>query len=130
MKILLAVDGSPVSRKMLVYVASNEKWFRPEYEYVLLHVASSAGKLSPPGSPGRSCLDEASSFLHSQVGFDAVKVGRVGNPVTVIPDYARRQACSLIVMGSHGHGRIEALMVGSVTQGVLATSHVPVLVVR
>ena len=39
MKILLAVDGSPFSRKMLIYVASNEKWFRREFTYILLHVA-------------------------------------------------------------------------------------------
>lgn len=36
----------------------------------------------------------------------------------------------LIVMGSHGRRGIEKLVVGSVTQQVLAHTHLPVLVVR
>ncbi|NTV88405.1 MAG: universal stress protein [Burkholderiaceae bacterium] len=132
MKILLAVDGSPFSRKMLIYVASNEKWFRREFTYILLHVA--------PGAPGRGgasgdsrsepILDEAAHFLRDQVSFDAVKMSLQGKPATVIPDFARRQECNLIVMGSHGYRGLTSLVLGSVTQGVLTSSHVPVLVVR
>ncbi|MGA8392591.1 MAG: universal stress protein [Burkholderiaceae bacterium] len=135
MKILLAVDGSPFSRKMLIYVASNEKWFRREFTYILLHVAPGA-----PGAPGRGgasgdsrsepILDEAAHFLRDQVSFEAVKMSLQGKPATVIPDFARRQECNLIVMGSHGYRGLTSLVLGSVTQGVLTSSHVPVLVVR
>lgn len=131
MKILLAIDGSPFSRKMLVYVASNEKWFRPDYTYVLLHVVAHAtSKNAPPDVVARPVLDEAASYLQGQIGFNAIKVTRVGKAAVVIPEFARREECNMIVMGSHGYGSLESLVLGSVTQGVLTVSHVPVLVVR
>ncbi len=126
MKYLLAVDGSLCSRKMLLYVASNEKWFRPEYTYVMLHVVSaSSGRAA-----SSALLGEAAGFLKDQAGFEARKATRVGKATAVIPEFARNQDCNLIVMGSHGYGGLTSLVLGSVTQGVLTSSHVPVLVIR
>jgi len=98
---------------------------------VLLHVAPpSTEKTDPTGHDSRAILDEAGDFLLHQVGFETIKVARLGKAAAVIPEFARRHECNLIVMGSHGHSRLEALVLGSVTQGVLTSSHVPVLVVR
>lgn len=41
-----------------------------------------------------------------------------------------KTGADLIVMGSHGRSGLEKLVLGSVTQRVLAGAHVPVLVVR
>ncbi len=131
MKIVLATDGGPVSRKMLAYVASNSMWFRREYTYVLLHVAPpSAVHADPEGHHARTILNEGADFLLHQIGFDPIKIARIGKAAEIIPDFARRHECNMIVMGSHGHSRLESLVLGSVTQGVLTNSHVPVLVVR
>ena len=46
MKILLAVDGSDYTRKMLDYVCSNRTLFDPSHEYVTLHSPTQV----PPGS--------------------------------------------------------------------------------
>jgi nucleotide-binding universal stress UspA family protein len=126
MKVLMAVDGSPFSRKMLLYVASNEKWFRPDFAYVVLHVASTVRQRAASSA----LLDDAAVYLREQAGFEALKVSRVGKAADVIPEFARRQECNLIVMGSHGYGTLSSLVLGSVTQGVLTSSHVPVLVIR
>jgi len=43
---------------------------------------------------------------------------------------ARDEGADLIVIGSHGHGALRKIMLGSVTTRVLAEAAVPVLVVR
>lgn len=47
-----------------------------------------------------------------------------------IAQTARDESADLIVIGSHGHGALRKLVLGSVTTKVLAESLVPVLVVR
>lgn len=128
MKILLATDGSALSRRMLAYVASNSLWFRREFTYLVIHVAPRNG--AEESERAQTALNEALHFLQDQIGVQAQRVLRVGKPADVIADYARQEHCNLIVMGSHGYGSLESLMLGSVTQGVLTTAHVPVLVVR
>ena len=128
MNILLAIDGSPFSRKMLAYVASNGLWFRPEFSYTVLHVCARVPTSS--SDPAVGVVSEAVHFLRDQIGLQPARALRAGKPAEVIPEFARQAHCNLIVMGSHGYSGIESLMLGSVTQGVLASSHVPVLVVR
>ncbi len=43
---------------------------------------------------------------------------------------AKKQKCDVIFMASHGRGEIGTLLLGSVTQKVLAHSKIPVLVYR
>lgn len=54
-------------------------------------------------------------------------VQATGSPVNEILSRSRR--VSLIVIGSHGHGAVYDLVVGSTTQGVLRKAKCPVLVV-
>ena len=52
-----------------------------------------------------------------------------GYPVEKIAHEAVRIHAELIVMGSHGHGLLRHLVVGSVTEGVLRKAACPVLIV-
>ena len=52
------------------------------------------------------------------------------HPWEAIIDQARRHACDLIVMASHGRRGVSALLLGSETQKVLTHTTIPVLVVR
>jgi arsenite transporter len=55
---------------------------------------------------------------------------KAGNPVDEIVKIAKEQNFDLIIMGTHGHGELEELMVGSTASGVILKSKVPVLVAR
>lgn len=56
-------------------------------------------------------------------------VQRTGQPVAVILDRAAALKADYIVLGSHGHGAVYDLLMGSTSQGVLRKARCPVLVV-
>jgi len=53
-----------------------------------------------------------------------------GSPSREIIRHAERKACDLVVMGTHGRGGIDRLLLGSVAEKVVRGSSVPVLTVR
>jgi nucleotide-binding universal stress UspA family protein len=52
-----------------------------------------------------------------------------GNPSDEIVAYAEDNGCDTIVMGTHGRGGIDRLLLGSVAERVVRTSSVPVVIV-
>ncbi|WP_254278872.1 universal stress protein [Haloarcula marina] len=50
-----------------------------------------------------------------------------GGPSNEIVEYAREHDCDTIVMGTHGRGGIDRLLLGSVAERVVRTSPVPVV---
>jgi nucleotide-binding universal stress UspA family protein len=53
-----------------------------------------------------------------------------GTPAETIVQTAQEQHCDLIVMGTHGHGIIADVLMGSTVKWVIKHSPIPVLVVR
>ncbi|ESP89060.1 universal stress protein [Candidatus Halobonum tyrrellensis] len=53
-----------------------------------------------------------------------------GTPSSEIVRYAEEADCDLVVMGTHGRGGIDRLLLGSVAEKVVRGSSVPVLTVR
>jgi nucleotide-binding universal stress UspA family protein len=53
----------------------------------------------------------------------------VGKPAVAIAHYADEQHADLIVMGTHGHGPVRRLLLGSVAERVVRLAHCPVLTV-
>jgi nucleotide-binding universal stress UspA family protein len=62
-------------------------------------------------------------------GFDAIALQTQGSTAEKILQEAVVQEAGLIVMGSHGHGALYELLVGSVTTGVLKDARCPVVIV-
>jgi len=54
---------------------------------------------------------------------------RDGNPSREIVAYTEEQGCDSIVMGTHGRGGIDRLLLGSVAERVVRASPVPVVTV-
>lgn len=140
MKILLAVDGSDYTRKMLDYVTTNRALFDASHTYVLLtaqpelppHVRSSLGATAVKDYH----QDEATKVLEPTAaalvagGINAQSVWKAGPAGETIAKYAEDNQCDMIIMGTHGHGSLARLVMGSVTTQVLAHCGVPVLLIR
>lgn len=63
-------------------------------------------------------------------GLSCITEVRKGNPAREIVDCARKEASSLIVMGTHGYRGMEKMLLGSVAGQVLQDAPCPVLVIR
>jgi nucleotide-binding universal stress UspA family protein len=140
MKILAAVDGSPYTKRMLAYLAAHDEWLGPQHEYTLLHAV--------PAVPPRAAavLDKATlksyyddeaekvfkpirAFFAKQ-GLKGSFVGKTGPAADVIASTADKGKYDLVMLGSHGHGALTNLVLGSVATKVLAHCGTPVLLVR
>jgi nucleotide-binding universal stress UspA family protein len=140
MKILLAADGSRFTRAAAVYLAEHLRR-SPSHELHLLHVHPSLpypGAVAAIGSAAveayhrdesRAALAVAEAPLR-EARIALRSIWEVGDPAQDIVAYAERHGIDLIVMGSHGHGALAALALGSVTSKVVARARVPVLIVR
>lgn len=52
------------------------------------------------------------------------------SPYEAIIDTANKKGCDMIAMGSHGHGGVKQLFLGSETSRVLSHTKIPVMVYR
>jgi len=140
MKILLAVDGSRYTKKMLAYLATHSELFSAGNDYTVFTVQP----LLPPrarAAVGKEIVDKyyaeeaekvlapVSKFLLRH-GIDAKgswKSGHAGQSIARLADDGK---FDLLIMGSHGHGTLINLVLGSVATQVLANCKIPVLLVR
>lgn len=139
MKILLAVDGSPYTKKMLAYLAAHEL-FSPKNEYVAFtaqlvlptQARAALGKelvAKYYEDEGQRIMVPVNKFLERH-GVKAKVIWKTGNAGELISKLADAEKFDMVVMGSHGHGALVNLVVGSVATRVLANCKVPVLIVR
>jgi len=140
MKILLAIDGSEYSKKMLAYLSAHESLFGQLHDYTLLNVQAALpgrartllGKESVEqyyAEESQKVLASAAKFLLRH-GIDAKVVAKVGHAAQTIAKMADQGKYDLLIMGSHGNGALMKLVMGSVATEVLAHCKVPVLLVR
>ena len=74
-------------------------------------------------------LDEVEAGLTSD-GLAVVKAVEDGQPADKIVDYAEAAGIDLILMSTHGRGGVRRFLVGSVTDKVIRSTHLPVLVIH
>ena len=140
MKILLAVDGSEYTRKMLDYVCSNKALFDPSHTFTLLntqaplppHARSQLGTTVVNQyyeEEAKKVLEPAVARL-TQAGVTPQSTWKCGPAGETIAKFAAEGGYEMIIMGSHGHGSLARLVMGSVTTEVLAQCGVPVLLIR
>jgi nucleotide-binding universal stress UspA family protein len=74
-------------------------------------------------------LDPAAARLKTD-GIEAGNQWKVGMAGETIAAFAQEGKYDMVIMGTHGHGSLARLVMGSVTTQVLAHCGVPVLLIR
>ena len=139
MSLLVALDFSAVADDQLEIVS---RLARPNREIFLLHVAEpDPSFIGMEAGPEVVRHDVAVEFRreHEQLHDLADRLREQGHEVTAlmiqgptvqtILEQAEKLEAEVIVVGSHGRGKLFDLVVGSVSAGVIRKSPVPVLVV-
>lgn len=140
MKILLAVDGSPYTKKMLAYLTTHLEVFNPDNEFTLFTVQVPL----PPRARAAVGTDVANAYYAEEAqkvvtpvikflnrhGIEPKVVHKTGSPGELIAKQASAGNYDLVMMGSHGHSALGNLIMGSVATQVLAQCKAPVLLVR
>jgi nucleotide-binding universal stress UspA family protein len=136
-RLLVPTDGSPEVDAVIDHAAGLAAAHDADLHAV--YVVNTAGYAGLPGNgtvggldammneQGETALDRAAERVGDR--FDE-RVLVEGSPSEEIVDYAEEASCDLIVMGTHGRGGIDRLLLGSVAERVVRTSSVPVLTVR
>ena len=141
MRILLAIDGSELSRHAVDYVIKHRDTLalRAQITCVFIDtppVLRAVGAFgADPGMPPIPPIDPAKLVAPHMdalraAGFEPILHIREGEPGIEIAHAASEGSYDLIVMGTHGRRLIARALLGSVANKVLSSGTVPVLLVR
>lgn len=140
-KILVAVDGSDNSDRVIDFLIKKSGWYGESLEVQLLNVQMPIAGVNVKMFISNDSLNEyyrdegTAALKRAREKLDSARVPYahhigVGDPAEVIVDYAKSKGCEQILMGSRGLGSVSSLVLGSVATKVLHLTNVPVTLVR
>ncbi len=138
MRIVFPTDGSAHSLAALERLVPRLAWFPPMTALAVINVHPQIAYGKAVAWAGHEAVhryyDEESSealapatALLGDRGVAYERVQRVGDPATEIVRFAHERGADLIALGRHGQSAIASLLMGSVSQKVVATANLPVL---
>lgn len=136
-RILYATDGSGHARKALDWVIDIAR--RRQARVIIVTAYDPIPRdLGTPHleelmarrpAEGQAIAAEAAAALQREQIAHEIEVLE-GGAAEAILNAARTHRCQVIVMGSRGRGRLETMLLGSVSQRVVQEAPCPVLIVR
>jgi nucleotide-binding universal stress UspA family protein len=140
MKILLAVDGSAHTKHMLAYLAAHSELLGAVGGYTAFTVVPAlpphVTRFLPQGTERAYYDDQAEAVLKpvrafaAQQGWQLEARHAIGQPGDAIAELAEAGKYDMVAMGSHGHGALAGVVMGSVATRVIARCKTPVLLIR
>jgi nucleotide-binding universal stress UspA family protein len=145
LRVVFATDGSgparnanavlrqlilPVTSKLTVLSVAPQSFLsgaRPDPAF-LLKATPAARRTAVAESEEEA--QAAATELDPNPAIEVDVVARWGNPIEEILRTARRAPADLVVLGAKGHSGLSIMLLGSVSQGVVQHSTLPVLIVR
>jgi nucleotide-binding universal stress UspA family protein len=144
--ILVPTDGSELSINAATQAIALARLCKAKMSVIMVsptyHQANEEGFIAPMVNTLRERWEEQMTARAAKVlnGIcaDATKSGLQcetlhvfgGAPYEAIIDAANTHGCDMIAMGSHGHGGVKQLFLGSETTRVLSHTKIPVVVYR
>ena len=140
MKILVAVDGSPISAKAVKFAINLARQLSEPPKLTLFYadpplLNAASIKLGPTalkeyhdGNVQFATKTARSAFNRAHLEFDEEKV--VAIPADAIVRFAQKGKYDMIIMGSRGRSGLTGLLLGSVTSKVIANCEIPVTIAR
>jgi len=133
MKVLIAVDATP-SWLVVVREAVTRPW-PAGTKFCMLHAVDPFHFVKAPlllarakGAAQSQLKSAAESLQHA--GWSAETEVLLGNPRKAISKFAKEWQADLILAGSHGHGDLARVLLGSTSKAVLRGAHCSVEIVR
>ncbi|HOK07683.1 MAG TPA: universal stress protein [Syntrophales bacterium] len=133
-RILYPTDWSDCARNALQYLKSIKD--APVGEVVVAHVMDEKAMKLQPEERFREFervdlekLQQVKEELEKE-GFIVKTLLQVGNPRAELIRIARQENISLIVMGTHGKGRMQGILWGSVSRNTAEYSESPILLIK
>lgn len=140
MKILVAVDGSPISTKAVKFAISLVRQLSEQPKLTLfyadtplpnavaINLGPTALKLYHDDNVKYATKTARSSLNRAHIVFD--EENKVAQPAEAIVRFAKKGRYDMIIMGSRGHSGFTGLLLGSVTSKVIANCEIPVTIAR
>ncbi|NIF82530.1 universal stress protein [Comamonas sp. Tr-654] len=135
MKIVLAADGSKFSGKALTWLLKQEWVHGYGVEILIVNVRARATSrpLDAEDKAAQQVTKPVFNSLERQLKRYRIShrsVSLVGDPAAEIVKLAKKEGARMIVMGTRGQTAIKSIFMGSVAQGVVTKSPIPVLLVK
>ncbi len=137
-RILVPTDGSEAVESALAFAIDLAR--AHDATVRLLYVVNIAGYRTLPmetawegisdslHADGEAAIERAVSKVPDDMDIETAVLE--GSPSLAIVEHATATQCDLVVMGTHGRGGIDRLLLGSVTERVVRNASVPVLTVQ
>jgi nucleotide-binding universal stress UspA family protein len=123
--ILCPTDGSEAAASALDYAVAIGGWYKGRL--TVLHVTEAAATPADIAKVERETA--AARELAAAAGATVEVIVTDGDPARAIVREAARQPADLVVIGTHGRGGFQRLILGSVTEKVLRSATAPVLTI-
>ena len=138
-RILVPTDGSAASRPAIQHAVALAAAHDAAVHGIYVINTASFASIPTEGTwegvsemlerEGKEALEEITDIAEAEdVPVECVQLD--GSPSREIVRYAEANDCDLIVMGTHGRGGIDRLLLGSVAEKVVRSSTIPVLTVH
>ena len=129
--ILMPIDGSHLSERAMKAGIQLAKSLDARLTALFVSEATYIDQFDSSSKPrADAALAEVSKEADS-AGVVCKCISAVGDtPQQCIVQFARDNACDLIIMGTHGRSRVGKFLLGSTAASVLADCEIPVLLYR